>query len=131
MKSLNHVTLIGHLGADVQLRQTKKGTAVANFPVATNRYVKNDNGERQEIADFHRIVAWGKLAGVCKEYLNKGTAVYIGGALVNKSFEKDGLKQYRSEIVLDDLNILSYKKDKSGKDSIKIEKIDEDLKKKK
>lgn len=111
MRSLNRVMLIGHLAQDPELRQTKNGKAVANFAIATNRSFKDDDGNRKEIADFHRIVAWSKLAEIASQYLAKGTAVFIEGRLVNSVFDdKDGNRQHKTEIVADGLNILSPKK---------------------
>ena len=118
--------LIGHLAADVEFRQTKGGTSVAYFPVATNRNTKTESGEKKEVADFHRVIAWGRLAEICDEYLAKGTTVYIGGRLINHSFEdKEGNKHYRTEIVADKLNILTWKKSK-GKEEVGIEDLDEE-----
>lgn len=126
MKSLNRVMLIGHLAADPEARQTKSGISVVNFPIATNHLTKDENGEKKEIVDFHRIVAWGKLADVCEEYLCKGMAVYVEGRLINRSYEdKDKNRHYMTEIVIHDLNILTWKKSKSGKEELNIEKLPE------
>lgn len=116
--------LIGHLAADVEARQTQNGHVLATFPVATNRISKSGNGEKAEVADFHRIVAWRGLGEVCQKYLSKGMAVYIDGRLVNNSFEdKDGHRHYRTEIVADNLNILTSNKQRGGKEEIGIREI--------
>ncbi len=127
MRSLNQVMLIGRMAADVEFRQTKDGLSVATFPVATNRNVKAD-GEKKEIADFHRVVAWGKLADICNEFLVKGMAVYISGKIVNRSFDdKEGNRHYRTEIVAEKLNILTWKKSKAGKEELGIEDLDPEV----
>lgn len=122
MRSLNRVMLIGHLAADPELRQTKNGHTVVVFPVATNRVLRGDNGEKREAVDFHRVLAWDKLAEICNQFLVKGMAIYVEGRLVNRSFDdSEGKKHYRTEIVVDDLNILTWKKSKSGIQEIGIE----------
>ncbi len=127
MRSLNRVTLMGHLAADVDFRQTKTGKTLATFPVATNRMTKDKDGEKREVADFHRIVAWGKLGEICDKYLAKGVAVYLEGKLINRSFEsKSGEKHYRAEIVAENLNILTWKKTKDGDQELGIEPISEE-----
>jgi single-strand DNA-binding protein len=114
---------MGHLAADVDFRQTQSGKTLATFPIATNRRVKDETGEYREIVDFHRVVAWGRLGEICHEFLVKGLAVYLEGRLVNRSFEgKNGEKRYRTEIIAESLNILTWKK-KKGKDEIGIEPI--------
>ncbi|MBD3341669.1 MAG: single-stranded DNA-binding protein [Candidatus Lokiarchaeota archaeon] len=128
MRSLNRVMLIGHLAADVDYRQTKGGVPVANFPIAINRVIIGKNGEKTETVDFHRVVVWRGLADVCAEYLAKGIAVYVDGRLVNRSFEdKEGNKHYRTEVVADNVNFLTWKKSKSGKGEVSLEALaDED-----
>ncbi|MBD3330930.1 single-stranded DNA-binding protein [Candidatus Peregrinibacteria bacterium] len=126
MRSLNRVCLMGHLTADPELRQTKSGISVANFHIATNRFIK-DGKEKKEIADYHTIVAWNKLAEICEKYLSKGAAVYVEGMLVNRSFEKDGKKHYRTEVILDNLNILTFKKTSSGKEEVGIKSLKDDV----
>lgn len=111
MRSVNMVVLIGHLTRDPELRQTTTGQSVATFSIATNRAWTTASGERQEETDFHDLVAWGKLAEICDQYLNKGTAVYVRGRLHTRTWEaQDGSKRYKTEIVIDDLNILSPRK---------------------
>ena len=124
MRSLNRVMLIGHLAADPELRQTKSGHTVVNFPIATNRVFRNEDGSKREAVDFHRILAWNKLADICGEYLHKGMAIYLEGRLANHSFDdNDGKKHFRTEIVADGLNILTWKKNKSGNSEIGIEEV--------
>lgn len=116
--------LIGHLAADPEIRQTKTGHTVTTFPVATNRLSKSGNGEKRNIADFHRIVAWEKLGEICSNYLQKGMAIYLDGRIVNSSYEdKSGVRQYRTEIMADGLNILTWKKSKNGLNEVAIEDV--------
>lgn len=107
-KSLNKVQIIGHLGADPELRYTATGTAVATFNVATNYNIKSpDSGEWQEKTEWHRVVAWERNAEVAGEYLRKGSKVYVEGRLQTRSWnDKDGLKRYTTEIVVRDLILL-------------------------
>ena len=105
------VVLIGHLTRDPEMRQTTTGKSVATFSIATNRTWTTADGERQEQTDFHDLVAWGKLAEICDQYLSKGTAIYVRGRLQTRNWEaQDGTKRYKTEIVVDDLNILSPRK---------------------
>jgi single-strand DNA-binding protein len=117
---------MGHLAADPELRQTKTGIAVAQFPLAVNYSVKEKNGEKSEMADFHRIVAFRGLADICIKYLAKGMAVYVEGKLMNNVFDdKNGNRHYRTEIIADNLNILTWKKTKSGAGEVSVKEIPE------
>lgn len=111
MRSVNKIILVGNLAADPEVRQTQKGTTVATFPVATSRDVTSNN-EKKKITDFHRVVAWGKLGEVCGRYLEKGKAVYIEGMVLNRAYEKDGERRYITEIRAEEVNMLSFKKDR-------------------
>jgi len=111
MKSVNKIILVGNLAADPELRQTQKGVSVATFPVATNRDFTS-NGEKKKVTDFHRVVAWGKLAEICGKYLEKGKAVYIEGFVLNRAYEKDGERKYVTEIRAEEVNMLSFKRDR-------------------
>jgi single-strand DNA-binding protein len=123
MRSFNRVMFMGHLAADVNLRQTKNGTHVANFPLAINRMIRGENGAKRETVDFHRVVVWGALADVCNKYLGKGLAVYVEGRLINRSFEdKEGNMHYRTEVVAENVNFLTWKKSKAG-ESLVVESV--------
>lgn len=111
MRSVNKIILVGNLAADPEVRQTAKGTTVATFAVATNRDFTS-NGEKKKVTDFHRVVAWGKLGEICGQYLEKGKAVYIEGMLLNRAYEKEGERRYITEIRADEVNMLSFKKDR-------------------
>ncbi|HQJ74694.1 MAG TPA: single-stranded DNA-binding protein [Bacteroidota bacterium] len=109
-KSLNKVLLIGRLGADPETKFVQTGMQVANFNLATTANWKDENGNLQSRTDWHRIVAWGKLAEICKEYLKKGSKVYIEGALQTRSYEdKDGQKRFITEIRANDMIMLDSK----------------------
>jgi single-strand DNA-binding protein len=101
MASVNKVILIGNLGRDPELRYTQSGQAVANFTLATTeRFPARDGGERQERTEWHRIVAWGRTAELCAQYLSKGRSVYVEGRLQTREWEdKEGQKRRTTEIV--------------------------------
>ncbi|MEX0994560.1 MAG: single-stranded DNA-binding protein [Balneolaceae bacterium] len=99
MSSLNKAMIIGRLGQDPEVRYTQSNTAVATLNVATNERFKDRNGELQERTEWHRVVAWGRLAEICQEYLKKGSQVYIEGPIQTREWEdKDGQKRYTTEI---------------------------------
>jgi single-strand DNA-binding protein len=108
MRSVNKIILVGNLAADPEVRQTKKGTTVATFPVATQRDFTS-NGELKKVTDFHRVVAWGKLAEICSKYLEKGKTVYVEGMVLNRAYEVNGERRYVTEIRADEINMLSLK----------------------
>lgn len=106
-QGVNKVILVGNLGADVEMRQTTNGTAVANFRIATSRSFKNKAGERQERTEWHRVVAWGKLATLCTEYLSKGRQVYLEGRLETRQWDDStGNKRYTTEVHADTVTFL-------------------------
>lgn len=106
--SLNKAMIIGNLTRDPELKQTPSGQQVCSFGVATNRTWKNAAGEKQEAAEYHNIVVWGKLAEICAQYLNKGKKVYIEGRLQTREWDgPDGAKRNRTEIVAENMVMLS------------------------
>ncbi len=107
MASVNKVILIGNLGRDPELRYTPSGTAVANFTVATNETWKDKDGTKQEHTEWHRVVAWGKLAEIAGEYLRKGRQVYIEGSIRSRTYkDKDGNERTAVEIRADNMVML-------------------------
>lgn len=109
-RSINKVTLIGNLGKDPELRYTSSGVAVASFTVATNESWKDQDGNVQERTQWHNLVAWRKLAEICGEYLKKGGKVYIEGRLQYRTYDdKNGVKRYVTEIVMDEMLMLDSK----------------------
>lgn len=124
MHSLNRVTLIGHLAADPEVRQTTTGKTVANFPIATNRDWYDSEGKKQQATDFHRIIAWQKLGEICGNYLKKGSAICVEGRISNRNYEdKEGKTRYITEIVSDDINIFTWKKSRDGAEEVNMEQI--------
>ncbi len=115
-KSLNKVQIIGNLGADPELRYTSTGMAVATFNVATNERAKIPNtDEWQDKTEWHRVVAWGKLAEIAGEYLSKGRQVYIEGRLQTRTWDdQNGIKRYTTEVVARDLILLGARGDASS-----------------
>jgi single-strand DNA-binding protein len=107
MASVNKVILVGNLGRDPEIRYTQQGTAVANFTLATTNRFKNRSGEMEERTEWHRIVAWDKLAEICGQYLAKGRQVYIEGRLQTREWEdKDGNKRSTTEVVAQTMQML-------------------------
>ena len=116
MQGVNKVILIGNLGKDPEVRHLDNGASVANFSIATTETYKDRNsGERVDQTEWHNIVLWRGLAEVAEKYLKKGDSVYIEGKLRTRSWEKDGVTRYTTEVVGDQLTMLGGKK--SGDDS--------------
>jgi single-strand DNA-binding protein len=106
MKSLNRVQLLGRLGGDPEVRSTQNDTQVANFNIATSEKYTKD-GETQEKTQWHRVVAWGKLAEIGSQYLNKGSLVMIEGKLETRQYEdKEGATRYATEVIASDIYLL-------------------------
>jgi single-strand DNA-binding protein len=105
-KSFNQAIVMGNLTRDPELRTTPSGQQVASFAVATNRTWMDASGERKEAVEYHEIVAWGKLGELAAQYLAKGRKVMVVGRLQTQSWEKDGVKRSRTEIVATDVNFL-------------------------
>lgn len=109
--SVNKVILIGRLGADPEIRYTADGQPVATFRIATNEVWVKD-GKKQERTEWHRIVAFGRLAEICGEYLSKGRQVYIEGRLQTRSYEdREGIKRFVTEIVAQNMQMLGGRRD--------------------
>lgn len=98
---LNKVLLYGNLTRDPEVRALPSGQQVVTFSIATNRSYKDKTGAQKEITEFHNIVAFGRVAEVMGQYLKKGRPVYVEGRLQTRSWEADGKKNYRTEIVVD------------------------------
>lgn len=106
-RSLNKVTLIGNLTRDPELRYTPQGTAVCSFSIATNRQWSTESGEKKEDVEFHRIVAWNKLAEICAQLLKKGRKVYVEGRLKTRNWEgQDGTRRTTTEIIISEMILL-------------------------
>lgn len=107
--SVNKVILIGNLGKDPEIRRLENGAVIASFPLATSEtFIDKNTGEKKEITDWHDIVLWRGLAEVAEKYIRKGTKIYVEGKLKKRSWQdKEGNNRYTTEIVGDDLTILS------------------------
>ena len=118
---INKVILVGNLGGDPEIRYIDNGTAVANFSIATSERWKDKNtGEMQNRTEWHRIVAWRKLAEICNQYLSKGRQVYIEGRLQTREWkDKDGNKRYTTEVVANEMKMLGKKDTSESTDAFK------------
>jgi single-strand DNA-binding protein len=114
MASLNRVLLIGNLGADPELSYTPSGTAKASIRLATHEVWTNKEGEKGERTEWHRIIAWGRLAEICGEYLAKGRQIFIEGRLQTRSWEdREGNKRWITEIIASNMQMLGSPRDSS------------------
>ncbi len=114
--SVNKVILIGNLGKDPEVRHLENGATVANFPIATSEsYTDRNTGQRVENTDWHDIVVWRGLAEIVEKYVKKGTKIYVEGKLKKRSWQdKEGITRYTTEVVADELTILSRPETKSN-----------------
>jgi len=128
-KSLNRAQLIGNLTRDPELRYTPNGTAVCSFSIATNRSWTTDSGEKKDQADFHRIVAWNKLAEICSQFLVKGRKVFVEGRLTTRSWNaQDGTQRSTTEIIISDMILLDSRRQEEDKlESGPAEEINEEI----
>lgn len=115
MSGINKVIIIGHLGADPEVKTIGNGNTVANMSVATSESWVDKEGQRQEKTEWHRIAAWGKLAEICGKHLHKGRQVYVEGRLQTRSWEdQQGQKRYMTEIVAQTVQFLGGAGDRKG-----------------
>ncbi len=123
-RSLNKVMLIGNLTRDPELRYTPSGAAVCTLGLATNRSWLTDSGEKKEETEFHRVVAWNKLAELCSQLLVKGRKIYVEGRLRTNQWQtNDGQQRSTTEIVIEDMIILDSKLRSPGSDdTVQIKK---------
>jgi len=118
-RSLNQVTLMGNLTRDPELRQTPTGQSVTNFSLALNRAYKDQSGEWQEVTDYVDIVCWGPLAERVAQYMSKGRRCLVQGRLQSRSWEQDGAKRNKVEVLANDVTFLDSRGggDNSGDDT--------------
>lgn len=115
MGNLNKAMLIGRLGADPEVRYTQSNTAVATMSLATSERYKDANGELQESTEWHRVVAWGRLAEIVQQYAKKGGQLYVEGPIQTRSWEdRDGQKRYTTEIKAMTIQLLDSRGDGQG-----------------
>lgn len=118
MSGVNKVILVGRLGRDPEVRNLDSGVSVANFTLATSEtYRDKTSGEKKEITEWHNVVLWRGLAEIAQKYLHKGDLVYIEGKLRTRSWEKEGVTRYTTEVVADNMTMLSTKGSGSSGDS--------------
>ncbi len=98
---INKVILFGNLTRDPEIRALPSGMNVCNFSIATNRVYKDRDGKKQEQTDFHNVVVFGRQADTVNQYLKKGSSAYIEGRMQTRSWEQDGQKKYRTEVIAD------------------------------
>lgn len=142
-KGFNKVTLMGNLTRDPELRTTPSGQSVCSFSLAVNRTWRNANGEQQEAVDYIDCNAWGKAGEIISQYMQKGRAILVSGRLSQRSWEQDGQKRSKVEVVVEDFNFVggndggdssprqsnpspSKSSSKSDKDDVVIEDIDDE-----
>jgi len=110
-RSLNKVQLIGNLTRDPELRYTPTGAAVCTIGLATNRSWVMESGEKKEETEFHRVIAWNKLAELCSQLLSKGRKIYVEGRLRTNQWQgQDGTQRYTTEVVIEDMIILDSRR---------------------
>lgn len=112
---LNNVQLIGRLGQDPETKTLQSGQTVVNFSLATDSSYKNKEGDKVQKTEWHRVVIWGALAEICSRFLVKGKLIYLSGKITYRQWDnKDGVKQYTTEIVADNMKMLDSKRDGGG-----------------
>ena len=111
-RGLNKVQIIGHLGRDPEMRYTPSGRPVTTFTVAVSRSWNTADGERHNETEWFNVVAWGNLAEICKQYLNKGQQVYIEGRLQTRRWDdKEGTKHTSVEVVANEMMMLGDRRE--------------------
>lgn len=115
---MNKIMLIGRLGKDPEMNYTPSGLAITKFTLAVNRYKKSNTGERQEETDWFNIVAMEKRAEICNQYLQKGSKVYVEGRLSQRKYtDKNGIDRWMTEVIINDMEMLSPKTAQSSSES--------------
>lgn len=130
MKSVNKVTLLGNVGRDPEIKFTGSGTAVANFSIATSERFKDKSGEWADRTEWHTLVAYARTAEIVRDYVQKGSKLYIEGRLQTRSWDdKEGRKVYRTEIIVTDIALLSGREERqtepARRDDFGSQEIDE------
>ena len=111
MSGVNRVILLGRLGKDVEAKSLANGQSVSNFSIATSEAFKDKTtGERKETTEWHNCVAWGALSDIASKYLRKGDQVYVEGKMKTRSWEKDGITRYATEVLLDKIVLIGGNK---------------------
>jgi single-strand DNA-binding protein len=115
-KSVNKVILLGNVGKDPEIRSTPGGVMVANFTLATSDRAKDQQGNWQDKTEWHSLVAFNRTAEIIRDYVKKGSKLYVEGKLQTSSWDDKttGAKKYRTEIIVNDLSLLSGREEGSG-----------------
>lgn len=113
MRGVNKAIIIGSVGKDPEVRATADGNCIVNLSVATSESYKDKGGNKVENTEWHRVSAFGKLAEIIRDYVVKGSKVYIEGKIKTRSYDKDGVKVYVTEIVANELQMLDSKGESS------------------
>lgn len=125
MRSVNKVLLMGHLAADPEVNTTQAGHTVAKFKIATNRDWKSSDGEKHQDTDFHRITAWRKLGEICRDYLTKGSNIYVEGRLMNNNWQdKEGKHKSITEVIADNIHFIKLKRSKENPENGEVNLIE-------
>ena len=111
MSSVNKVLIIGRLGKEPELRKTAHGVSCCTLSVATSEKFKDKQGQQQEQTEWHNVVAWNKSADIMAQYLSKGSIVYIEGKLKTDSWEDNGVKKYKTNIIVSQFQFLDGKRE--------------------
>lgn len=126
MKCVNKATLLGHVTRDPELKATQTGQSVCTFGVATNRYWKDQRGQKQTAAEFHNVVAWGRVAEFCARNVRKGKPLFVEGYLKTHSWDGvKGDKMSRTEVVLDNIVLLNARPEAKTAEEDETEAIPE------
>lgn len=129
-RGLNKVMIIGNVGREPELRFTSTGKPVTSFSVAVSRRWVDSKNERREETEWFNIVAWGNLAEICSQYVNRGRQVYVEGRLQTRSWDDDqGQRQYRTDVIASEVTILSrrHNGNYNGKGDYQIEETEEEI----
>lgn len=125
-RSLNKVLLIGNLTRDPELRYTPTGAAVCTIGLATNRYWTTESGEKKEEVEYHRVVAWNKLAELCSQLLTKGRKIYVEGRLRTNTWQaQDGSQRTTTEVIIEDMILLDSKRTGPGDEGAETRDVTE------
>ena len=127
MASVNEVRLLGRLGKDPELRYTQNQTAVCNMSLATSEYRKDQNGNKNEFTEWHRIQAWGNQAENCSKYLKKGSQAFVAGRLQTRVWEDNGQKKYSTEVVASSIQFLDPKEGRVEVPSVQLPSEEDSL----
>jgi len=114
MSGINKAILVGNLGREPDIRSSSKGETIANLALATSESWKDKEGNKQERTEWHRVSVFGKLADVCQKYLHKGSKIYVEGKLQTRKWDKNGVDQYTTEVVLSGWNSTLMMLDSKG-----------------